>query len=53
MTKKELIESIKNRLDFLLTHNKNYTKIQYYELDSIEEEFEQLAKIISLETKER
>ena len=52
MNKKELIKSIKNRLDFLLTHNKNYTKIQYYELDSIKEEFEQLEKLIET-TEER
>ena len=52
MFKKELIKSIENRLEFLLSHNKNYTKTQYYELYSVKEEFEQLKKIIET-TEER
>ena len=30
---KSLLESIKARLEYLSTHNKNYTKKQYFEID--------------------
>ena len=33
----ELLKVLNDKLHFLLTHNKNYTKQQYYELQDIAE----------------
>lgn len=39
---KTIIEDIENKLDFLLSHNKNYTKKQYYTIDDIKELIQKL-----------
>jgi len=39
---KTIIEDIENKLDFLLSHNKNYTKKQYYTIDNIKELIQKL-----------
>lgn len=38
----EIIKDIENKLDFLLSHNKNYTKKQYYTIDEIKELIQEL-----------
>lgn len=38
----EIISEIENKLDFLLSHNKNYTKKQYYTIDDIKELIQEL-----------
>lgn len=38
----EIIKEIENKLDFLLSHNKNYTKKQYYTIDEIKELIQEL-----------
>lgn len=35
MKNAELLQVIKNKMSYLITHNKNYTKQQYYELTDI------------------
>ena len=35
MKNAELLQVIKNKMFYLITHNKNYTKQQYYELTDI------------------
>lgn len=39
---KTIIEDIENKLDFLLSHNKNYTKKQYYTIEDIKELIQKL-----------
>lgn len=39
---KTIIENIEKKLDFLLSHNKNYTKKQYYTIDDIKELMQKL-----------
>lgn len=39
---KATIENIENKIDFLLSHNKNYTKKQYYTIDNIKELIQKL-----------
>ena len=38
----EIIKEIESKLDFLLSHNKNYTKKQYYTIDEIKELIQEL-----------
>lgn len=38
----EIIKDIKNKLNFLLSHNKNYTKKQYYTIEEIKELIQEL-----------
>ena len=33
----ELVKILKDKVHYLTTHNKNYTKQQYYELQDVEE----------------
>lgn len=42
ISSKTIIEDIENKLDFLLSHNKNYTKKQYYTIDDIKELIQKL-----------
>lgn len=35
MKNAELLQVIKNKMSYLVSHNKNYTKQQYYELTDI------------------
>lgn len=38
----KIIKDIENKLDFLLSHNKSYTKKQYYTIDEIKELIQEL-----------
>ena len=42
ITNKEIIEQIKTKIEFLVTHNKNYNKKQYYTILDIEELLKEL-----------
>lgn len=39
---KNILQEIENKTDFLLSHNKNYTKKQYYTLQDIKDLLEKL-----------
>ena len=42
ITNKEIIEQIKTKIEFLVTHNKNYNQAQYYTILDIEDLLKEL-----------